>query len=180
MSDERPSAAQALYGEEGPISDGPGGRAREVVDAGIARPDPRFVDDRAPPPRQEARSGPAFDSARYRPTDSSSPIDPGLMGEFSGVAQELNLDQRGGERLLEMHSRAVKASEEAYARRLADNVDRLERELPAEHLRAARELINDENYTPREMREWLGTWGNHPAVAQMLVRWAAAIRNGRY
>ena len=67
MSEERPSAAEALYGPNGPISDGPGlGRQREVIESGFARPDPRFADERQPSPSQPAaRPGPAFDAARY-------------------------------------------------------------------------------------------------------------------
>jgi hypothetical protein len=188
MSEERgappASIAEALY-PGGPIDGGPSNpRTREVIESGFAKSDPRFADER-PPTRHEggplphapkARTGPAFDAARVQARDQ---YDPGLMGEFGTAAREFGLDQRGGERLLEMHSRASKAAEEHYARSLAEGVDSLQRELHPEHLTAARELINDERYTPREMREWLQTWGNHPAVARMLTNWAAAIRSSR-
>jgi hypothetical protein len=120
-----------------------------------------------------------FDAARYRTSDGTS-FDPNLMGEFGRAAHELGLDQRGGERLLEMHSRAVKASEEAYARQLDRNSEQLARSLPAEDVQTVKELLVDPNLTPPEMRAWVERWGSHPAVATMLTRWAAAIRNGRY
>jgi hypothetical protein len=102
-----------------------------------------------------------------------------MMGEFSSAARELRLDQRGGERLLEMRSRAVKASEAAYARQLADGVDQLTRELHPEHVATARALIADPAMTPLELRPWLETWGNHPLVVRLLANWVGAIRNGR-
>jgi hypothetical protein len=176
MSEERPSAAEAMYGRDGPINDGPAGeRTRALIEQGIAHPDERYARE-SPPARQEAR-GPTFDSARYPGRDQ---LDPGMTGEFSAVARELGLTQRGGERLLEMHSRAVKASEEAYARRLAEGSDQLARELNPEHVQIARDLIADERMTPKELRPWLETWGNHPLIARLLVNWAAAIRGGRH
>jgi hypothetical protein len=112
-----------LYGPSGPIWGVGDPRARELIESGIAKPDPRFVDERPPPAtdrNREARPGPAHDSARYKPADNIDAINPGLMGEFSSTARELGLDQRGGHRLLELHARATKASEETYPRRLAD------------------------------------------------------------
>jgi hypothetical protein len=150
-----------------------------VIDAGIARPDPRFIDERSSPPRQEARSEPTFDPGRYTAPEGYD-THPELMREFTALAREFGLSQKNGARALDFYRRAGERAEQDYAAQLEANVDRLERELPAEHLQAARELINDERYTPREMREWLGRWGNHPAVATMLTRWAAAIRDGRY
>ena len=167
-SDARPSAAEALYGPDGPAS-GPSG-AKAFVEAGIARPDPRFADERSP-----TRPGPGFDAARWRGGDQ---FDPQMMGECSSVAREMGLDQKGGERLIELHSRAQQAAEENYARKLSEGVDELARSLPAEDLAAARSLIADERFTPRELRPWLERWGNHPAIATMLTRWASAIRRG--
>jgi hypothetical protein len=103
-----------------------------------------------------------------------------MMQEFAGLAREERLSHRGGERMLELFTRAQEADKQAYARRLADGVEELQRELHPEHLATARALINDPEMTPPEMREWLATWGSHPAVARMLVAWAGTIRRGRY
>jgi hypothetical protein len=178
------SAAEAMYGPSGPISDGPSSeRVRSIIEQGIAKPDPRFAGPREggerSPFRQEGRSEPAFDSARYRAADGTS-FDPTLMGEFSGTARELGISQRGGERLLEMHSRAIREGEQRYAEQLDRDSERLARSLPAEDIASVKELISDPQLTPPEMKQWVEKWGSHPAVARMLTAWARAIRNGRY
>jgi hypothetical protein len=188
MSEERPSIAEAMYGKDGPIGGGPSDeRTRAIIDSGIARPDPRFADSSRPPlpgqiptrPNQPVMTpapGPgAFDAARLQ---NSNQYDSGLLSEFQKVAGTHGITQRGGSELLELHARATKASEEAYAARLADGAEALERSLPARDLQAARELINDPELTPAELRPWLAQWGNHPLIATMLTRWAAAIRRG--
>jgi hypothetical protein len=182
MSEDRgvppASIAEGLYGKDGPISGGPADpRTRAVIESGFARPDPRFTDDQARPssaPERGARE-PAFDATRYRSPDGTA-YDQDLMAELSATG----VSRVQGERLIELHGKAVKASEEAYAKSLEQGVDQLTRELHPEHLQAARDLINDERYTPREMREWLGRWGSHPGIARMLVNWAGLIRGGRY
>jgi len=185
MSDDHsapPSAAEALY-PGGPINDGPDGRVREIIDAGIARPDPRFLDGRAPPSRPERgterRAEPAFDPSRYQAPDGYE-THPELMREFSGLAREFGLSQRNAERALDFYRRSVEATEESYARQLAGNTERLSRELPAEDVRTVQELINDPALTPAPMKDWILRWGSHPDVAHMLTRWSRAIRNGRY
>ena len=183
MSEDRapPSAAEAMYGPNGPISDGgpSGERTRAVIDAGIARPDPRFIDERSSPPRQEARSEPTFDPGRYTAPEGYD-THPELMREFSGLAREFGLNQQQGSRALDFYRRATEASEEHYARQLAGNTERLSHELPAEDVRTVQELINDPALTPAPMKDWILRWGSHPDVAHMLTRWARAIRNGRY
>jgi hypothetical protein len=188
MSEERPSIAEAMYGKDGPIGGGPSDpRTREIIDGGIARPDPRFVNDRPsssrPPlpgavpvrpgmPTLSPRSDPGgqpFDAARIEGRD------PGSMTEFQTAARELNLDQRGGQQLLD----AIKKDEDAQVARYADGAAALERSLDPEHLAYVRELIDDPHLTPKPIREWLGRWGSHPQIAETLVNWIAYIRNGR-
>jgi hypothetical protein len=183
MSEERPAPAQALYGEAGPISDGPAGeRTKALIESGRAQPDPRFLDERAPPSQPERgperRAEPAFDPSRYQVPDGYE-AHPELMREFSGLAREFGLSQKNGERALDFYRRATEASEEHYARQLAGNTERLARELPPEDVRMVQELINDPALTPAPMRDWILRWGSHEAVATMLTKWAAAIRDGR-
>jgi hypothetical protein len=105
-----------MYGPDGPINGGPSNpRTREVIEAGIARPDPRFADERPPP----SRSGPAFDSARYRAADGAQ-FDHGMMTEFGSTARELGISQQAGERLLEMHHKAMTAQTAALERQWND------------------------------------------------------------
>ena len=187
MSEDRsapPSAAEALY-PGGPINDGPGlGRTKELIESGIAKPAASPFAEERPSPRTERgterRGEPTpFDANRYQPPEGYQ-AHPELMREFAGLAREERLSHRGGERMLELFTRAQEADKQAYAQRLAAGVEELQRELHPEHLATARALINDPEMTPPEMRQWLATWGSHPAVARMLTAWAGAIRRGRY
>jgi hypothetical protein len=189
-----PTGADALYphlarGEDGSLGESGLDTARRVQMEGIARPaDSIFSQDRptdsppsatrtAPPPNART-SALAFDPARYSAPDGQQ-VDETMLGEFGTAARELGLDQKGGERLLALHQKAVTAEQDAYANRLADGADALRAELNPRDIEAAKELINDPAMTPPELREWFGTWGNHPAVARMLTQWAAAVRYGR-
>jgi hypothetical protein len=101
------SAAERMYGPNGPWREGPNlapeGRAREVIESGIAKPAASpFADERASP------GSPPFDAARYRAPDGSSP-DQALMGEFSTAARAAGLSQRDAESLLGLHDKALKA-----------------------------------------------------------------------
>jgi hypothetical protein len=186
-----PSAAEAMYGPDGPISDGPNfnepavNRARAMIESGIAKPAAEtpgnaLFGDR--PDNGQARPAPSGTppAAPFNANSYSAPegghIDPGLLGEFSTAAKELGLDQRGGERLLDMHHKAMRAELDHYAQRLADDAGQLERTLPAHDLAAARDFVNDPQLTPPELRPWLAQWGNHPLIAQMLTNWAREMR----
>jgi hypothetical protein len=108
------SLAERMY-PGGPIGGGPADpRTREAIEAGIARPDPRFVDERAP-----EGGGPSFDAARYRAPNGAE-YDHGMMGEFSSAARELGISQQAGERLLEMHHKAMTAQTAALERQWND------------------------------------------------------------
>jgi hypothetical protein len=116
----------------------------------------------------------AFDAARYQARTGFDP-DPALMSEFNSVAADLGIDQRGGEELLALHQRAVQAAEERYAQELANSSEALAASFAPADLEAARAAVNDPRLTPPEMRDWIARWGSHPALAKMLVTWAAAI-----
>jgi hypothetical protein len=162
-----------------------GSPTQATIEAGFAKPAAEtpgtaLFGDRQPRPPSPSGTPPAapFNANSYS-APSGGHIDPTLLGEFSTAARELGLDQKGGERLLDLHHKGMQAELDHYAKRLADDAGQLERTLPAQDLEAARELINDDRYTPPELRPWLAQWGNHPLVAQLLTRWASAIRNGR-
>jgi hypothetical protein len=68
MSEDRgngaatPSIAERMYGPDGPINGGPSDpRTRTIIEAGVARPDPRFAHDqpRPSPADRGVRPGPA-------------------------------------------------------------------------------------------------------------------------
>jgi hypothetical protein len=190
MSDDRaapPSIAEAMY-PGGP--DAGSEQARRVIESGIARPAearPLFDSNGntvQPLPRQPAPTsppaGPAFDAARVELPQGLA-ADPQTMGEFSTTAKELGLSQAAGERLLQMHHRANKAAEEAYAAKLDAGAEQLARSFRPEHVQATTDLLNDTSMTPIEIRDWLISWGSrHPALATMLVNWATAINGRRY
>jgi hypothetical protein len=120
MSEDRgngsapPSIASAMYGRDGPISGVADPRTQAIIDGGKARPDPRFADDQRPSPAPPARSGPApgqaFDAARYA---NEGQLD---LGEFSGVARDLNLTQPQAEKILALHTRETAAQKAALER----------------------------------------------------------------
>jgi hypothetical protein len=187
-----PSAAQALYGKDGPISDGPNGdRARAVIDSGIARPSENsiFGSDqqpgaRPPPASDQSRPSPTsptpaapFNPERYAAPEGGH-LHPELMSEFAKEARSLGIGHQGGERLLDLHHKAVREQEEHYARSLDANVERLQRELPAEDVQMVNRLIADPQMTPPSMKAHIERWGNHEDFARMLTAWARAIREG--
>jgi hypothetical protein len=108
--------AEGLYGKDGPISGGPADpRTRAVIESGFARPDPRFSDEPRPSPVPPARATPApgsqaFDAARYA---NEGQLD---LGEFSGVARDLNLSQGQAEQLLSLHTKETAAQKAALER----------------------------------------------------------------
>jgi hypothetical protein len=176
------SLADRLY-PGGPIS-GPGdSRAREIIDGGQARPDPRFVDEPGKAGQlfgsAERSRGPepTFDPSRYTAPEGYE-AHPQMMREFAGLAKEVGLSHRGGERMLELFTRATDFNNEAYARRLADGAEQLSRELDPEHLATAKALIADPQITPPALRPWIETWGSHPLLAKWIVNLAGMIRNG--
>jgi hypothetical protein len=181
MADNMPIAAEALYGPNGPASDGPNFTdARGVINDGIAKPaaetpgNALFGDRSATSqvrPSQAAGTPPAapFNANNYSAPEGGH-IDPTLLGEFSTAARELGLDQRGGERLLDMHHKAMRAELDHYAQRLAADAGQLERTLPAQDLAAAQSFVNDPQLTPPELRPWLAQWGESPPMC---------ARNGR-
>jgi hypothetical protein len=172
------TAAEALYGRDGPISGGPNfGTQRQFVEGGIARPDPRFADERQPA-RQEAR-GPAFDPARYTAPEGYE-THPEMMNEFAGLASEFGLDQQAGARTLDLYRRATEASEQAYARSLEAKVDSWAGALPPQDIEDAKVMLNDPDYTPVAIREWTKTWASrHPDFGKMIAAWGAAAARGR-
>jgi hypothetical protein len=184
------SLASSLYphlarGEDGSLGEAGVDTARRVQMEGIARPaDTSLFGDRTTngQARPTAPSGPtpaaAFNPNNYAAPEGG-PIEPGLLAEFTNQAKSLGIGHEGGSKLLDLHHKAMRAELDHYAQRLANDAGQLERTLPAHDLAAARELINDDQMTPPELRPWLATWGNHPLVAQLLTRWASAIRNGR-
>jgi hypothetical protein len=170
-----PSAAERMYGPDGPISGGPSdSRTRELIESGIAKPAVSLFGDQRTPARPSPHANePAFDPAKL----------PGYEGVDPAITQDLGrigISERQATELRPIYERAVKDDMQRYASSLEQNVGRLQRELPAEDLRTVSELINDPQMTPPEMAEWLRTWGNHEGIATMLTRWARAIRNGRY
>jgi hypothetical protein len=177
-----PSIAEAMYGPGGPIGGGPSDpRTRAIIEGGIARPSegagsrpplPNSYPTRPNQPVITPRNDPGgqpFDATRIDGRD------PGSMTAFQTAANELKLDQHGGQQLLD----AIKKDEDAQVARYTDGAAALERSLDPEHLAFARELIADEHLTPAPIREWLGRWGSHPQIAETLVNWIAYIRNGR-
>jgi hypothetical protein len=157
----------------GPI-EGPGdGRQRELIEAGRAKPAVSLLaDERSSPQGNEQRAEPPFDPAKL----------PGYEGVDPTITQDLGrigISERQAAELRPIYERAVQDDLQRYASSLEQNVERLQRELDPQDVRMVRELINDERLTPAPMREWLRVWGNHPEIATMLSRWAAAIRDGR-
>jgi hypothetical protein len=177
-----PSAADRMYphlgnGESGELGETGYDTARRIQQDGIAKPAASpFAEER--PPRTE-RNGPSFDSARYQAPQGYEVNGP-LMAEFSQLANEFGLNQQQGSRALDFYRHSLEAGEEHYAKQLAANTERLSRELPAEDVQMVKELIADEELTPPTMKNWILRFGSHPDVAQMLTRWARAIRSGRY
>jgi hypothetical protein len=164
-------------GESGELGETGYDTARKMQQDGIAKPAASpFAEER--PPRTE-RNGPSFDSARYTAPEGYEVNGP-LMAEFSQLANEFGLNQQQGSRALDFYRRSVEAGEENYARQLAEGSERVARELHPADVQTVRELIADEELTPPAMKDWVLRWGSHPDVAQMLTRWARAIRSGRY
>ena len=141
MSEERPSAAEAMYGPDGPVSDGPNfGRQREMIESGIARPDPRFADEEARPSpidNRQARSGPAFDTARV---PVSFDADPQMLRSFGTAARSMGLSQSQGQQLLDMHQEAMKGQTAALERQWQGWWETSHRELGGE--RGVQETVN--------------------------------------
>jgi hypothetical protein len=181
-----PSLAQGLYGETGPISGGPADpRVAALIDAGKARtagePAPTrpalFGGDQPRQPEETATRVDLFEPGRFKLPDGYEPG--GMFPEFASLARELKLNQRDGERALDLYRRSIETEQDHYAQSLEANVDRLSRELPAEDVRMVNQLINDSYYTPPAMKDWILKWGAHEGVATMLTRWASAIRQAR-
>ena len=124
MSEEHgtPSLAERMYGPDGPIGGGPSDpRTRTVIEAGVARPDPRLADDqpRPSPADRGVRAGAPFDPGQYRPADGAQ-FDQGMMTEFGATARELGISQQAGERLLGLHHKAMTAQTAALERQWND------------------------------------------------------------
>jgi hypothetical protein len=168
-----PSAAEALYGPDGPVTGGPNfSPQRELIESGIAkRAVSPFAEER-PASRPGQGTGPAFDAARVADRN----LDPAMVAELG----TLGLSQTQGDKLLDLHVRASRAAEEHYSRQLNEGSERLAQELHPQDVATVRELIADPALTPASMKAWVERWGSHPDVAHMLTAWARAIRNGRY
>jgi hypothetical protein len=104
-----PSIAEAMYGKDGPIN----GRVsddgtRLGIEAGIARPAAEralFGNGQQPPPAGQTPAA-AFNPERYAAPEGGH-LDPAMMGEFSTAARELGINQQGGEKLLDLHHKAM-------------------------------------------------------------------------
>jgi hypothetical protein len=129
MADNMPSAAEAMYGPDGPISDGPNfnepsvNRARAMIESGIARP--ASEQGRPAPLFGERPGGPAQPSPTT-PAGADTPYDPArmtlpdgyeageMMGEFNDFAREAGFSQKRADRAMDIHRRSVEARLEAH------------------------------------------------------------------
>jgi hypothetical protein len=167
------SLADRMY-PGGPI-EGPGdGRQRELIESGVAKPAASLLADQRSSPRgPEQRAEPAFDPAKLQGYEG---VDPAITQDLGRIG----ISQRQATELRPIYERAVKDDMQRFARQLNEGSEQLSRELNPEDLATAKALIADPQMTPAALRPWLEEWGSHPDLVRMLVRWARAIRNGRY
>ena len=165
--------ADRLY-PGGPI-DGPGdGRQRELINEGVAKPAVSlFADERAAPRGNEQRAEPAFDPATVQGYEG---VDPAILQDLGRTG----ISQRQATQLRPIYERAVQDDLQRYARSLEPNVERLQRELDPQDVQTVTELINNPELTSPTMKAWVLRWSGHEELTHMLVRWARAIRTGRY
>jgi hypothetical protein len=183
------SLADRMYphlrnGESGELGESGYDTARRLQQEGIAKPANSLFGDQnnRPTPTdrgRETREGPAFDPRNYTPPEGYE-VDPTLMGEFAQMTREFGLDQRAGEKALDFYKRSIETGEQRYIQQLEANVGNWAGSLPARDVEAARELLQDPDYTPAELRDWVVAWGSrHPSFAKMLAAWGGAAARGR-
>lgn len=192
MSEERPSAAAAMYphlaaGQDGSLGETGLDTARRVQMDGVAKPSAAQGlypggPHRDGPVLGEARQGApaaAFDPAQYRPADGAE-LDQTMMGEFSRGARQFGIGQEAGQWLVsDMYPRAVKAAEQRYINELEANAPSWTGSLAAADVEAAKTLLDDPAFTPPALRDWVKSWASrHPDFGRMIAAWGGAAARG--
>jgi hypothetical protein len=171
MSEDRgapPSAAEALYGPDGPVTGGPNyGRQRELIEGGIAKPDPRwFAEERTSPRSPSTPGSQNFDAARFAVPEGYSVNQP-AMQEFSQLANEFGLNQRQAERALAFHQKIAEADEKAQR-------DRLEATWNSWHATSQRDLGHQLPGMVSDIRDAIAEHGDERDAARFyeLLTWS--------